>query len=324
MLSKRKNPLSDVFDPYSEDDGAENLWPEEGPLPPPVEPSGYRPAPAGSGEPPPSDVTELVASKAALPTPRQVQWALDEPDEESPLPIVTAVSEPTQRGLGIPPPPSSREAPWFAELPSLASAPAPSPESFTDQGTNDTPVRAPSTEPSENERITVRAPANRRSGGLSNRRRALAVGLLAAMALVTGLLVRRATMQSRDPVSAAPAAARQSPSPADPARTAIAFEDNRPSGVPTAIDGDGPSRDLTNGKAEAAPDGDRKREARRPRAERESRREKARHMARDLAKGRPSVSANFPDVSAPGSNLGAPPAETKPPERREALSLPPR
>jgi hypothetical protein len=324
MLSKRKNPLSDVFDPYLEDDGAENLWPEEGPLPPPVEPSGYRPAPTGPGEPPVSDVTELVASKASLPTPRQVQWALDEPDEESPLPIVTAVSEPTQRGLGIPPPPSSREAPWFAELPSLASAPAPSPESFTDAGANETPVRAPSAEPSENERTTVRAPPNRRSSGHSNRRRAVAVGLLAAMVVVTGLVVRRATTRSEDPVSTAPAAARESPAPANSARTPIAFEDNRAPLEPSAIAGNAPARDLTNDKAEAAPDGDRKREARRRRAERESRREKARHKARDLAKARPSGSANFPDVSGSGSNLGAPPAETKPPERREALSLPPR
>lgn len=309
MLSKRKNPLSDVFDPYSEDDGAENPWPEEGPLPPPVEPSGYRPAPIGPGEPPVSDVTELVGSKAALPTPRQVQWALDEPDEESPLPIVTAVSEPTQRGLGIPPPPSSREAPWFAQLPSLASAPAPSPESFTDPGADETPVRAPPAGPSENERITVRAPADRRSGGLSSRRRAMAVGLLAAMTLVTALVVRRTTTRSGDPVPAAPA---------NTARAAIAFEDNRAPPEPIAIV-NAPAPDLTNGKPEAAPDVDRKREPRHRRAERESRREKARHKARELAKARPSGSANFPDVSGPGSNLGAPP-----PERREALSLPPR
>src|SRR4051812_30612944 len=189
MLVKRKNPLSDVFDAYSEHESDETLWPEDDPLPPAVEPSGYRPAPEGFNDSPTSDISELDGSKSDLtdldastsdfteldpstaevteldapasgvPTPRRsLVWALNEPDPNAPLPVVTAASEPTQRGLGIPPPPSATEAAWFAQLPSLVSAPPPSPEAFTDQGA---PAAAkslePAQEPTENERITVRA-----------------------------------------------------------------------------------------------------------------------------------------------------------------------
>jgi len=355
MQVKRKNPLSGVFDPYSEDEGGGTLWPEDDALPPAVEPSGYRPAPAGFNDAPTSDIaeldaptsefteldastsdlteldastsdfTEFDAPASALPTPRQLaKWTVDEPDADSPLPVVTAASEPTQRGLGIPPPPSAKEAAWFAQLPSLASAAPPSPEAFTDRAAPE--ARAPEAvrEPSENERITVRAPPGRSVGTFTGRRRAVAVLLLAGGTLLAALAVRHTTMRGSDSGSAMPAPAHGTTMKV---AAALAVEKDRSVPLGRAAPREAPphedepaSQAPSDGTSETA-ESDVKSESRRHRSAKESRREKARRKARDAAKARATVALHVPAGSSHGD---LPPVEAKAPEHREVLSLPPR
>jgi hypothetical protein len=343
MLVKRKNPLSDVFDAYSEQESDETLWPEDEALPPALEPSGYRPAPIGFNEASDiteldartseiteldartseiteldartSEITELDAEASALPTPRRMlQWTLDEPDADTPLPVVTAATEPTQRGLGIPPPPSSREVAWFAQLPSLASAPPLSAEAFTDRGAPEALAREPSREQNENERITVRAPPTRSPGMLTGRRRRVAVVLLAAAALVAALTVRHSTVRDGRPEAATQA-------PAMPATPPAATVETEQARLPESI----PHVNVPPSPADTtAADSDSQSEPRHHRSRKESRREKARRKAAAAAKARSSVVSYAPALNMPRSQVDLPTVEEPKPARREALSLPPR
>ncbi|HEX4338789.1 MAG TPA: hypothetical protein VH062_22945 [Polyangiaceae bacterium] len=211
MLVKRDNPISGLFDD-SDTENTDSLWPDEDehvPLPPPVEPSGYRPAPKGvfdsaeessndAGNSDEADGNDEAAAGSGVPTPRAISWSNAHLSGSTPLPVVTAaIKEPTQRGLGIPPPPSSREAAWLHQMPPLTSVPPLSLDAFDERAASArAAAKRPaekSPEPSENERITVRAPAMR---GMTTRqrRRAFALTVAAAAALFLGLFARRVTL----------------------------------------------------------------------------------------------------------------------------------
>src|SRR5690349_6257966 len=120
MLVKRDDRLSGLFDPYSDGDDMHSPWPDDDPLADGTEKSAIRPAPYIDGASgPPASVDEDEANPSAVETPRF--WDAKLPATSTPLPVVRATSEPTQRGLGIPPPPTAEEAAAFASMPPLNS-----------------------------------------------------------------------------------------------------------------------------------------------------------------------------------------------------------
>jgi hypothetical protein len=310
MHVKQDNPISGIFDAFSDDEEHENLWPSLADLPPVepvVEPSGYRPAPVGAELPAENDPRDAVP-ESAVPTPRELHFSAVEPWADAPLPVVTAKTEPTQRGLGIPPPPSAREAAWFHQMPSLVSVP-PLTMDAIERGSSTAPI-APA-EPTENERVTVRAPA---LTGLTPRqkwRRAVSVALLAAALFLSVVFARReavppegsAVAQGSPAVLQAAFEPARAPAPTLPAPAATATD------VPAVAQNDvdqGASReDLST---------------------RESRRKKRRHghatqadldVAAGIARVYPTAAFTTPAITpvAAGTNPGP---------SRESLTLPPR
>jgi hypothetical protein len=183
MLVKRDNRLSGLFDPYSDGDDAHPSWPDDDPLA--EEKSAVRPAPRISGAPSePACAPDVSPRSEATPH----FWDVRVPASSTPLPVVRATSEPTQRGLGIPPPPTSEEAAAFAQLPSLTSVAPLSLDSFDDGAApkaspqSNVPLQRTDT---ENERVTVRAPAKSDSTSRTRRRWYYALAAL----LVAGLLL---------------------------------------------------------------------------------------------------------------------------------------
>jgi hypothetical protein len=151
-----------------------------------------------------------ATDSSGVPTPRGVPWSNDHLTGSDPLPIVTAKTEPTQRGLGIPPPPSSREVSWHSPMPAITSLSPLSLDAF-DEGaasprTTDADVAPSDAKATENERITVRAPPPARGKTSRQRRRALSVVVVATAAVLVSLVARRATL-GPDGVSAAAASA---------------------------------------------------------------------------------------------------------------------
>src|SRR5215467_8042370 len=101
MLVKRDDPFSGLFDPYSDGDGENSPWPDDDPLADGTEKSAVRPAPLTAdtvGDPASGHNAEENPSGVA--TPRF--WDVRVPASSTPLPVVRATTEPTQRGLGVP------------------------------------------------------------------------------------------------------------------------------------------------------------------------------------------------------------------------------
>jgi hypothetical protein len=172
MLLKRDTPISGVFD-LDAPDGPEAL------------------------------------DSSGVPTPRGVAWSNDHLTTSEPLPVVTAKTEPTERGLGVPPPPTSAEVAWHSQMPPIASLSPLSLDTFeagvpTPRVARAEAGAAAKVEPTENERITVPAPALP-ANSVRNRRRVISASIVAAAALLVFLVARRG---ASGPESASAAAAR--------------------------------------------------------------------------------------------------------------------
>jgi hypothetical protein len=325
MLVKRDNPISRPFDAAPNADDTDSLWMEDGevPLPPAVEPSGYRPAPKGIFDS--TEESAIEASVSGMPTPRAL-WTTEPLTGSTPLPVVTATTEPTQRGLGIPPPPSAKEATWLQEMPSFTSMPPLSLDTFDERAARArAAARAAaasgsersSMEPTENERITVRAPAVR---GMTARQRnqAVAAALLVAAALFLGLFARRATVApERVSAAAVPVSERtgadapRPPMPAPAPRPAPARGDALSAGALASAQPPSTVAVMEGANAEQAPED----------SSRETRREKRRRARAERAAHAPST----PDVVATNSSENAAAqTEAAPSRPRRMLSLPPR
>jgi hypothetical protein len=328
MLVKRDNPIFGLFDADSSAEDTDPLWPEDDlPPPPAVEPSGYRPAPKGIFDS--AEESEPEAS-GGVATPRAVAWTSEHLSDGSPLPVVTATTEPTQRGLGIPPPPSSRDTAWLRQMPSLTSVPPLALDAFDERVRSArTSARASekaSAEPSENERITVRAPS---AGGMGarQRRRAFAVSLLAAAALLGGLFARRATLDSGRASTAmaraTPISRQPSPVTGPVALPGAVVEHPSEPALPPPAGNAAPA--LPSSGIAAQPDGTSSDTASRlSEPSHESRREKRRRLRRENAMKRAAATT---DVAAwtPPTSAGAPGGiETNAPGPHPTLSLPPR
>jgi hypothetical protein len=260
-----------------------------------------------------------------MPTPRAL-WTTEPLTGSTPLPVVTATTEPTQRGLGIPPPPSAKEATWLQEMPSFTSMPPLPLDTFDERAARArAAARAAaasgsersSMEPTENERITVRAPAVR---GMTARQRnqAVAAALLVAAALFLGLFARRATVApERVSAAAVPVSERtgadapRPPMPAPAPRPAPARGDALSAGALASAQPPSTVAVMEGANAEQAPED----------SSRETRREKRRRARAERAAHAPST----PDVVATNSSENAAAqTEAAPSRPRRMLSLPPR
>jgi hypothetical protein len=163
MLVKRKDRLSGLFDPYSDGDDVHSPWRDDDQFADAAENSAVRPVPSSA----------------------------------TPPPVPTAKSQPTQRGLGIPPPPTEEEAAAFTHLPTLTSAAPLSLDAFDEdaapKASDESDGRAPQAELSENERITVRAPAKEASSSRPRRRRFYALAILFGTGSMLALMLRHRT-----------------------------------------------------------------------------------------------------------------------------------
>ncbi len=317
MLVKRDNPISEPLETYSDAEDIDPLWPEDELMLPAVEPSGYRPAPKAIVDS--AEETGVDESLSGLPTPRSLDWSSAPLTGSTPLPVVTATTEPTQRGLGIPPPPSSREAEWLSQMPSLTSLPPLAIDAFDDrpERRSDAGSAANPVEPTENERITVRAPPGRRTPR-ERRRRTAAALLLAAAAVTVVLFARRITL-SPERVSAATAQV-TSGSPAAPravtGRGSAAQAVVRSEETHAANESPKPpsTSDAVRATEETLAD------SQRP----ETRRERQRRARLEAAAAR--APATTAVAAQPGSGLPdpSPVTGTKSGDTRETLSLPPR
>lgn len=212
MLVKRDNRLSGLFDPYSDGDGENSPWPDDDPLADGTERSAVRPAPlVADAASSPASENDAEENPSGVATPRF--WDVRVPASSTPLPVVRATTEPTQRGLGIPPAPTAEEAAAFARMPPLTSVAPLSLDAFDEtvapKVSPESDPSSPPTQPTENERITVRAPA--KDGPI---RRARWRGLFYALAviLVAGLLLAVARRHPTDPDDRVPATAARHPS----------------------------------------------------------------------------------------------------------------
>jgi len=172
------------------------------------------------------DVETIEATDSSgVPTPRVVAWSNDHLTTTEPLPVVTAKKEPTERGLGIPPPPPGAEISWHSRMPSIASLSPLSMDNFEAGVPTPRVPRPADVEPSENERITVPAPPLVETSP-RKRRRVLSASILVAATVLVLLVARRGT---EGPESASAAAAR--PVVHEPA--AIAPSEHAPLAVET-------------------------------------------------------------------------------------------
>ncbi len=321
MLVKRDDRLSGLFDPYSDTDEEKSPWPEEDPHFDVSDESGSRPVPrAGDG------ANDAEANASGVPTPRF--WDVQVPAGSTPLPVVTAKAEPTQRGLGVPPPPSAEEMAWFEQMPSLTSVAPLSVDAFDDETAKRPAPRnalALKAEPTENERITVRAPATGDTAR-ARRRRAYAVALFALLGGVVAVLHRRRAAPNEHASATLPPSRALVAAPAEaPART-----DDRPSNVAptdetTSTDAAKRAPDAERGAPIPSPSSDRA-TADATRARQPTSRS-ARHepRQREARRRNPNTEAALARSAAPevASGLDAAPASSEPPPRR-TLSLPPR
>lgn len=338
MLVKRDHLISGLFDPSDTED-PDALWPEDDPMIDVPGGSGFRPAPRATDQSTaaendgaetssdvhasaPSSDEELEGSASGVPTPRY--WSTIVSATTTPLPVVRATTEPTQRGLGIPPPPSAAGAEWLSLMPPLTSVAPLSLDAFDDDAKHE--PRSPAgtvSEPTENERITVRAPANSSARRL-RRRRAYAIAALALLGAVGAFLSHR----SSDAEERTAGLARGAVANANSGRAADIVSQgtvDRPAPEPVAAEADALEAAptvATNLRHDDRPSGVVRRSGGTNVVDRDARRadHEARIPPRHPEGGARPPRAAVPDVS---SGLEAPTATEPSPEARH-LSLPPR
>jgi hypothetical protein len=322
MLVKRDDRLSGLFDPYSDADGGSSPWPEEDPPFDVSDESGSRPMPGAQ-----EGAKEEEANSGGVATPRF--WSIKVPASSTPLPVVTAKAEPTQRGLGIPPPPSVEEMAWFERMPSLTSVTPLSPDAFDREAAPTSPTGRDgfpsSLEPTENDRITVRAPATAGKTESARRRRGYAIALVALLGVVVGLLNRRRVVSNEHAAAPEPATTVVPAAVEAPARA-----DNRPNDAVSAAQSGAavaeplPSTSRADNRPNDAVSADESgiavAEARPSTSRIDSRHERRHREHRAPNTDAAPARAPAPDVA---SGLDPAPASREPPSQR-TLSLPPR